>query len=383
MNPIQNPGQRPNNGQGNDQTKNIILAVVGVILLAALGFFAAKYFSTKGDLTSEQQKTEELSSEIDSLDKKIQTLESDITTLNQQSQGKDSIIASQATQIEAKVSELSGLQSRLKELKSQGKISDERARSLENRMSLLQTQISQYEAQLAKLRGENEGLVKTVGEKEGVIKEKEGVIMEKEGVIKEKEGVIQEKDKKIESTIREKEEVVAQKDQEIGNKTQLLEQKNKEFLQKKEELNKTTETASVLRAADFRYLNVKKNDKQKEEYDRTFNLGLFGTGVQDVNVCFTVQENAISKPGARDLYLVYKNPDGSVRKTAGSGKFNYNNQSMDYTLKTTINYNRAAQEVCMRVPKPADKAAKYQKGNQAVSVYCDNNLIGSGGFGIK
>lgn len=359
MNPSPyNPGSKPTGGgPKNDQTRNIILIVAGVLLLAALGFFATKYFSTKGDLETKVAENEQLNTEITELEQKITGLDQEIQRLNTESQGKDSLIA-------AKLAEITGLTSRLSSMASNNKVSASKYKELEGKLKAAE---AQYQAELEKLRQENSGLAAKIDEKVKELVKKDEEIMKKE---------------------EEHKQVVADKDNQISQTQQEKEQKEKELAQTKQEkaekekvLEQTKQAASPLKAADFRFLNVKKNDKQKEEYDKSFNTGLFG-GINDIRTCFTIQENAVAPVGSRDVYMVYENPDGSTRTTAGSGNFKYNNQSMQYTLKQTINYNRSSQEVCMTIPKP-DKSQKYQKGAQKVAVYCDNKLIGTSELMMK
>jgi len=360
MNPSPyNPGGAKPTGGGpkNDQTRNIILIVAGVLLLAALGFFATKYFSTKGDLEAKVTENEQLNTEIDELEQKITGLDQEIQRLNTESQGKDSLIA-------AKLAEITGLNTRLSSLASSNKVSASKYKELEGKLKAAQ---AQYQAELDKLKQENAALGAKVEEKVKELVKKDEEMMKKE---EEHKQVVKEKEEQISQTQEEK----AQKEKELAQTKQEKEKKEKE-------LDQTKQAASPLKASDFRFLNVKKNDKQKEEYDKSFNTGLFG-GINDIRTCFTIQENAVAPVGSRDIYLVYENPDGSTRTTAGSGNFKYNNQSMQYTLKQTINYNRSSQEVCMTIPKP-DKSQKYQKGTQKIAVYCDNKLIGTSDLQMK
>jgi myosin heavy subunit len=363
MNPSPyNPGGAKPTGGGpkSDQTRNIILIIAGVLLLAALGFFAAKYFSTKGDLETKIAQNEELSTEITGLEQKINGLDQEIQRLNTDSQGKDSLIA-------AKLAEISGLNSRLSSLASNNKVSASKLQELQKKLKNAE---AQYQVELDKLKQENAALGAKVEEKVKELVKKDQDIMKKEEELTQTK---QEKAQK-ESELAQTQEEKAQKEKELAQTKQDKEKKEKE-------LDQTKQAASPLKAADFRFLNVKKNDKQKEEYDKSFNTGLFG-GINDIRSCFTIQENAVAPVGSRDVYMVYENPDGSTRTTAGSGNFKYNNQSMQYTLKQTINYNRSSQEVCMTIPKP-DKSQKYQKGTQKIAVYCDNKLIGTSDLQMK
>ncbi len=346
MNPGNRPTPPPSPAKNNDQTIKIILIAALVLLLGLTGFFATKYYGEKGKNEQQLVEIDTLNSEISDLETKIKGMESEI-------EGKNLDITEKDRLLDEKLQELQTLQKKLSSAQSQGKISSGKAKELQDRISSLEGMITAYKEEIERLKEENVALSGQVS-----------ALTEENASSKQKISEIQQNNEAQKAQIAKKEE----------EKVKVEEEKAK----KEEELALTTQAASVLRAADFRFFNVKKSDKEKEEMDKEFKR----MWMQSVKICFTVMENLVAQPGAREVYLVYENPDGTVRTTASSGKFKYENRDISYSTKTNFNFNRSAQELCMSIPKP-EKDNKYQKGEQVVTVFCDGKMIGRGKFEIK
>lgn len=342
----QRPMGAPQQPDNKDQTKNIIMIALIVLFLATTGFFAAKYFSEKGKTEQQTVEMDSLNTEISDLETKIKGLETDIESKNTEISEKDRLL-------EERLKELEGLNARIAGAQKSGRISESKAKELQAKISELENMLTAYKEEISRLKEENKqlsGQVSTLTEESALQKQ------EVEDLKKQKT--------ETEAVVTAKEEVIKQKEE-------AFEQKNKE-------LEDTKQAGSVLRAADFRFFNVKKNDKEKEEVDKEFKR----MWMQNVRVCCKIMDNAIAKAGPREIYFVYENPDKSTRYTTKSGKFKFDNRDISYTTKETVVYNKVATEVCTMIPKP-DNDDKFQKGMQTVSVYCEGKLIGKGTFEIK
>ena len=134
----------------------------------------------------------------------------------------------------------------------------------------------------------------------------------------------------------------------------------------------------IIISNNFRFINVRKNGKEREEEEYSKRR------LYQLKFCFTILENLITPSGAKDVYLVYENPDGTINTNFAegySGQFVHNNTEKNYTVKTTIDYNNSDLELC--IPYAPEEENTFQSGLQYVSVYCDGRLIGQGNFMVK
>ena len=136
--------------------------------------------------------------------------------------------------------------------------------------------------------------------------------------------------------------------------------------------------AKVLNAVEFQFGRVKKSGKVVEE--STYN----GRRLTNLQICFKILSNAVAEPGFKDLYIVLYDPSGTPYSDNGggqSGTFTYEGSEKTYTLATGINYDNAAQNVCVNYFLP--NGANYEKGQNKAVVYCENYEIGKGYFDVK
>lgn len=347
-------GLSPQGSGDKDNTLRIILIAVIALLLGALGVLGVKY-SRLMDTSEEQvQQLDTLNTEIADLETKIKTLEVEMSNQSTEMAEKDRLL-------EEKLKEIQSLQAKVASAQSKGAISNSKATELNNRIKQLESLIAGYQEEINKLKTENSQLATQVGDLEQKTAEQN----------QQMEAIKQ-------TSAQEKMQQAQAHQQEIKQKEEEKKQVEEEKQRKEDELAQTKQTASVLKATDFRFFNVKKNDKEKEEMDKEFKRFT----MQSVKVVFTINENQVATPGPREVFLVYENPDGSIRTTDRSGKFKFDNRDVTYTIKTNVNFNRMQQEVSMMVPKP-EKDDKYQKGIQTVSVFCDGKRIGMGKFEVK
>lgn len=306
-------------------TSRAILVIAGILVLSALAYFAIKYFSEKSANKENIATIDNLNSEILELEEKILNFEVAI-------EDRDMDLAEKDKQLEEKYKELEAVVNRLAQAKKTNKGNLAKIKQLESRVSELRTVVDQYRQEIDYLKVQNQQLTGQVDS-----------LLVTEGRLK-------------------------------AQNLNLLEAKAATT----QELEQTKQIASVLQSKDYRYFNVRKNGKEKEE--TVFRRG----ALNDLKICFTVMENLLAERGPKEVYLVYENPDGTINAnfTDGfSGKFSHENAEKVYTAKVSINYNRLAQEVC--IPYSPSETNKYQKGPQYVSIYCDGNIIGQDNFTIK
>jgi myosin heavy subunit len=306
---------------GNQSTSRIILVIAGILVLSALGYFATRYFSERGE-------NEEKELTIENMDREIQELEGALETLKSDSQ---MALADKDKTIEENEERIKDLLAQVNRYKRQKSADLGTIKDLQTRLETTQRELARYREEINALKAENADL-----------------------------------NQKVDS-------LAATEDQ-LRSENEMLAEQNQATVT---ELQTTKELASALKTRDFRFINVRGN---KEKPDTEFRR----LGLKDLKVCFTVIENMVAEPGDRDLYLVMENPDGTINANFSdnySGKFSYEGSEKAYSAKTTIAFNRISQEVCI-LYSPAEEN-KYEKGVYYVSVFTEDNMIGQGTFRVK
>ncbi|MDB4286356.1 hypothetical protein N9933_03555, partial [bacterium] len=303
-------------------TGRIILVIVGILVLSALGYFATRYFTQNKKIQEEYIPTiEDLKTEVVQLEDNIIKLEATIEDQNLDLSEKDKLLSERDRQLEE-------LEIKLNRYRGSANASKSDIKEMANRLTLLRSQVTNYEEKVAVLELQ----------------------------------VAQQSD-----TIRSQREKTYQQ---AGTIIELSEE-NKEKL---ERLLK----AGALRAADFTIYNVKKNGKEIRDAD------FRRSSLKSLKICFNVLQNSEAQSGPKEVYLVFENPDGTINSNVNdgySGKFMYEGVERIYSAKATFNYSLTNQEVC--IPYTPAPEEKYQKGMQYLSVYMEGNLAGQSSFVIR
>ncbi|MEM6263730.1 MAG: hypothetical protein AAGI38_14550 [Bacteroidota bacterium] len=305
----------------NENTGRIILVVVGILVLSALGYFATKYFAQAEVIEKKDSTIEDLQQEVSEIDTELRELQVTLEDKNVELAEKDRLLEEQYSKIEELVS-------RLNRYKNTSNTYKRQLQDMESRLKLLQASVKGYKTEIDSLKMANQALTGQVSNLE------------------------------------------ASQDQ--------LREERSALIETTEEQKAKLEVAAILKAADFRVANVRKNGKEK--FEKEFRRG----SLQTLKLCFSILENPLGKSGSKELFLVYENPDGTVSTNTiegYSGKFTYQGKSMMYSAKAVINYQLVSQEACIAYAIP--KEEKYQKGTQYVSLYQGDYLIGQGSFKVK
>jgi len=308
------------------ETSRVILFGAGIIVLAAMVFFAYRYFQEKRINDENQAKIESLNHEILALEEKILNFEVTIEDQNMK-------LAEKTRELGEKDAQIEDLLNQLNNARSQNKNYEGKIRQLEERLRQMQRFIDQYKEQIATLEQQNQELETRVAD------------------------------------LSASEEQLEQSYTELREYNQETERK----------LEETINVASVLQTSDFQVTNFKENGKEQDK-DR-FRRG----AVYKINVCFNIRENLVAEPGPRQIFMVVENPDGTINtnyEQGMSGNFMYEGIEKEYSTFATIDYSRLMQEVCIPyIPTSEDK--KIQRGTYYVNVYSEGNLIGQTNFEVK
>ena len=143
----------------------------------------------------------------------------------------------------------------------------------------------------------------------------------------------------------------------------------------KDELSEKVSTASKLKAyrVTATPLNIRTIGNKEKTTDKA-------RKVDNIKVCFTLSENKLVENGNKDVYVrIVSPPDSHVLTKNQSNTFEYNGESIQYTIKKQVNYQQKAQDLCMYWYQNES----FNEGDFKVEVFVDGYRIGNTSFSLK
>jgi regulator of replication initiation timing len=152
--------------------------------------------------------------------------------------------------------------------------------------------------------------------------------------------------------------------------------KSQSLVKDKEELTARVNQAAILKAYDVTASALKLRGGNKETpTDKA-------SRTDRVNVCFTIGENPLVKPGRKNIYVCICRPDKIVVTKTKYDTFTFNGQILPYSIREDISYEGKSMNLCVKwIKRDNDKPA--MKGTYTVTVYAEDKEIGSGTFQLK
>jgi len=308
-----------------------IAAVIGVILLGIIGYFAYQNSKTNQQLEttmSELDETTKLKAELEAqYNQALTDLEAQKTT----NQELNAVIDQQKADLEQQKNKIAGL------LKNKGSLDKARV-EIDN----LKSQVSQYMAQLDKLKAENEALA---GENATLASEKEQLAAN------------------LQSKSVENEELSSSKAQLVSEKAALSDKVN-------------VASAIKMKSVSAVGQKVKGSGKVKEEDS--------AKSVEQIKVCFTTVENEVVKAGSEKFYVRIINPLGETLaiEDMGSGMLTNKKtgEEVRYTKMEELDYSNNEAQSCV-VWAPTN--ASFAKGEYQIEVYNKGFQVGTTKLKLK
>lgn len=304
----------------SNNTVKIVIVAAFIVLLSIIGWLLVDRFRI-------QDEKEELVENAEQLETEIRQLETELTTMQEEISNKDLELEEKNKMIADKDKELEKKRRQIDELRRQGKINTEKANEYLAQIEGMQRTIQRYETEIEQLKNQ---LAEVQTEKEMVSKEKEAV-----------------------------------------------ENKNQQLSQEKEALQGKINVAAILKAANFRYVNVKNSGKESDA-EEEFRAGR----LDKLKIQFSILDNAVAATGNKDIFVQIINPDGSIAKDirANSGTFSLEGKDAPYTFREVINYERTTQRVSVQF-QPSNQ--KFVKGVLKIKVFADGFQIGESSLNVK
>ena len=168
-----------------------------------------------------------------------------------------------------------------------------------------------------------------------------------------------------------------EENQEIRSSYQKEQQKTSTLQKDKEALTEKVTSAAVLKAYKITAMGVRGSGDKEKEMDKA-------RRVEKVKVCYTLGENPLLSAGAKTVYIRISRPDKLIL-SQGVGddySFNYKGEILQYTMRSTVNYQNKAMDVCAYWINRSTKE-NLPEGVYVVSVYADDFEIGQSSFELR
>ena len=153
------------------------------------------------------------------------------------------------------------------------------------------------------------------------------------------------------------------------------EKENDALKQNNSELQNKVKLGAKLAAVNFTVYGqrVKRNSIHKET-NRTSNT-------EKIKACFTIDENEVTEPGKKMVYLRIMTPEGTVlaERSDNSNMFNFEGAKILYSVKKQVNYENQPLDLCMYW----DVVNQLTPGEYFVKAYIEGYEVGSTSMILK
>ena len=293
--------------------KSKLIVVLSTLVLGLSGFMLYDSLNNELSQAEIQEQFSDLKSDYEFIQKDLEVAVNDANFSNKE-------IIAQKKRIETLLKKNNISQEELMEAKKiMRNISQTFIKNYQNKLIVLNNQVTTLDTEKQKLREENEKVTTEVV----VLKDK-----------------VSELDRKIEN-----EKIISKKKDELIN------------------------YASKLSLSNFILRSFKVRNSGKEvETDKA-------SRIDRIKFSFDINENILSKDGQKVLYMLIKKPSGEIATFSNktSGVFNYNNRKMLYSDKTTLNYQKGQDQKLEFVWDNED----FSRGDYIMEVYeqMPNNTV--------
>ena len=142
-------------------------------------------------------------------------------------------------------------------------------------------------------------------------------------------------------------------------------------------LSQKVALASRLEAENIQVNVINRRGKEKEDDEAEYRA----KRVEKIKVSFNLAKNDVAPKETKEILMRLIEPDGSAlyNLSTGSGTFVLDGQETFYTAKREIVFDNTRQPVSFVYAKGAD----YKKGAHTIELYSDGALIGTASFTLK
>lgn len=131
-----------------------------------------------------------------------------------------------------------------------------------------------------------------------------------------------------------------------------------------------SEKVAIAAQLDATGISMQLKNKKGKKTDKTAKC-------KTVQVSFTIAKNVTASNGTKTFYVRITSPSGTT--LGGGGTFNYQNRSLEATMRKTVEYDGRETTISTFW----NVSQSLMAGTYQVSVFADGNMIGSRSFSFK
>ncbi len=148
-----------------------------------------------------------------------------------------------------------------------------------------------------------------------------------------------------------------------------MRQENTQLTTINTQLTEVVTRAAMLEVTDFAVTPLNKRDRKTSIFNQ----------IQKLQFSYTIQKNITCEPGEKTVYLSLRRPDGEVMQKNPNHVFSYENGTVPYSVRQSIEY---AGEVLSKTMYWQVEEI-LQQGTYTADFFIDGNLVGSYSFDLK
>lgn len=140
-----------------------------------------------------------------------------------------------------------------------------------------------------------------------------------------------------------------------------------------EELSTKVKVAAFLKTGNVSIaaINVKNNGKESSASR--------ANSTDKLRVSFSIIQNPLAEKGMHNIYLRVVDPSGNLIISKNNGTFNSEEEELQYTYKTAIEFNNDGKAYSI----DWSNSGNFQKGNYTILLYSDGYSMGKGSISLR
>jgi predicted RNase H-like nuclease (RuvC/YqgF family) len=296
-----------------------VLTVLVVILVIAIGFLIYSNMQLRNEVEDQSSKIVTKDSEVVQKTKELDELRLEFERVREEREALGLNNDSLNLQIQQ-------LDKTISELRRTGSLNQQKRRELESLVASLRSDLAEKDAQIAALTSERD-------------------------------------------TLRRNVEVLE------GERT-MLRDTISTLSSTRERLQGKVDIASILKAENVKVSVINKRGGKEKDSKR-----FRAKNIDKVKVTFTLNENKVTDPGSKEVMISVIDPSGATLYDLanGGGIFDAEGKKAYYSVKQSVDYNNARQDVSVLY----DKGIPFEEGKHIVEIYVEGHKIGESSFDVK
>lgn len=330
----------PNPGKNGDNSKQRIIAIAAVVVLAllAVNVFLLVSYNNRGktirsqaeQLTEAQQLEEDLNAQYASAREELEELRGTNEELN--------------ARIDQQLEELEQQKERIKKLLANGASINAARKEIKK----LTAQVDQYLAEINQLKAENQELTATT-----------------------------QRLSRSNDSLTTNLAVRSSENEELLTAKAALVSENEQLAQDRARLSDKVNVASVIEVSEIEVDGIKTKKSGKGSKKKS------AKQIDHLQICFNTSANQVAEPGLEEFFIRIINPLGETLAIDAMGSGVFNNKAtgdqMRYTKIKEIDYDRKSSNYCIKWAS----SNPFQAGSYNVEIYNKGHLSGETSFILK